>query len=349
MLLLSWLAAGCGSASQPGAEPVEIGPTDGETTTPAATPSPTSTGPTPTPGLVDEGARLFFQETFDGNGRTCGTCHPATASFTLTPAFIASLPADDPLFFAERVPELAQLEEPALMHGPRALILENVDGFDQPPVFRGVPHLFDVAVTAPFGWSGNVLTLEDFVTRAVVQHFPRTLARVPGVDFRLPTSHETDALAAFMRSLTLPPDVGAPPSSDAAARGRDLFFGRAKCSFCHGGPLFTDNGFFDTGVTQPPVNLAPASECDPPCAAIGPREAGGTRAFNTPSLLGLRDTAPYFHDNSASTIRDAVAHYTSPAFNASPGGAFVDGIALSDAEIDDVTAFLATLTTSGED
>jgi len=48
--------------------------------------------------VIDEGARLFFQETFDGNGRTCGTCHPATASFTLTPAFIAALPPDDPLF-----------------------------------------------------------------------------------------------------------------------------------------------------------------------------------------------------------------------------------------------------------
>ena len=35
------------------------------------------------------GADLFFNETFDGNGRTCGTCHPSANNFTLDPAFIA--------------------------------------------------------------------------------------------------------------------------------------------------------------------------------------------------------------------------------------------------------------------
>src|SRR5437762_6199446 len=127
ILLLTLLAAGCGASTGSSADPLEVSPSDTATATPTASP----TGPTPTPNLVDEGARLFFQETFDGNGRTCGTCHPATANFTLTPAFIASVPFDDPLFVAERVPELAGLEEPALMPGPRALILENVDGFDE--------------------------------------------------------------------------------------------------------------------------------------------------------------------------------------------------------------------------
>ncbi|MBI3767868.1 MAG: hypothetical protein HY271_05145 [Deltaproteobacteria bacterium] len=101
-----------------------------------------------TAGLIAQGARIFFQETFGGNGRTCGTCHPAEADFTLTPEFIAALPADDPLFVAELNPDLAGLENPDLMRS-RALILENIDGFDQPPVFRGVPHIFDLAFTAP--------------------------------------------------------------------------------------------------------------------------------------------------------------------------------------------------------
>src|SRR6266478_642942 len=114
--LLALLAAACGGSSGSSIEPVEVSATD------TVTPTPSSTGPTPTPSLVDEGAQLFFQETFDGNGRTCGTCHPASASFTLTPAFIAALPPDDPLFVAERVPELAGLEEPALMHGARARV-----------------------------------------------------------------------------------------------------------------------------------------------------------------------------------------------------------------------------------
>ena len=40
----------------------------------------------------------------------------------------------------------------------------------------------------------------------------------------------------------------------------------------------------------------------------------------------MRNSAPFFHDNSAPTIRDAVAHYSTPAFNGSEGGAFVFGI-----------------------
>ena len=41
---------------------------------------------------VARGKRIFFEETFAGNGRTCGTCHPAANNFTIDPAFIATLP-----------------------------------------------------------------------------------------------------------------------------------------------------------------------------------------------------------------------------------------------------------------
>ena len=63
--------------------------------------------------LISQGAELFFEETFKGNGRTCGTCHPASNNFTIDPAFIATLPANDPLFVAEFNPALARLERPA--------------------------------------------------------------------------------------------------------------------------------------------------------------------------------------------------------------------------------------------
>ena len=33
--------------------------------------------------LVTQGEDIFFNETFDGNGRTCGTCHPATNNVTI--------------------------------------------------------------------------------------------------------------------------------------------------------------------------------------------------------------------------------------------------------------------------
>ncbi|TKB80929.1 MAG: hypothetical protein E8D45_02180 [Nitrospira sp.] len=37
---------------------------------------------TPT-DLVSKGREIFFNETFKGNGRTCGTCHPAENNFTI--------------------------------------------------------------------------------------------------------------------------------------------------------------------------------------------------------------------------------------------------------------------------
>lgn len=185
---------------------------------------------------------------------------------------------------------------------------------------------------------------------AIVQHSPRTLNRVSGVDFRFPTEHELDALEAFMLSVVLPPDqnfdVQAFMTSPAQQRGLELFFGRAKCGECHNGPVLA-GGSFNTGIVNLPVNTTPPSACDPPCPAIGPLEAGGQREFNVPPLFGLKNTTPFFHDNSVATLHDAVAFYTSAQFNASPGATFVGGIELSPAEINDITAFLEALTTCG--
>src|SRR5262249_52325798 len=164
------------------------------------------------------------QETFQGNGRTCGTCHPAENNFTIDPEFIAKLPPRNPLFVAEFVPELAaNFEKPELMRKV-GLILENLDGFDDLGkrfVMRGVPHTLALGTSlrpAPdqadqttippqerVGWSGDGApgagTLREFAIGAVRQHFTRTLKRNPGVDFRFPTDEELDALEAFLLSL----------------------------------------------------------------------------------------------------------------------------------------------------
>ena len=90
--------------------------------------------------LIEEGRRLFLEETFDGNGRTCATCHPPTNNFTIDPEFIRTLPGNDPLFVtAPSEPDLNDLEVRRLLQ-LFGLVLENVDGLDQPGVLRGVPH-----------------------------------------------------------------------------------------------------------------------------------------------------------------------------------------------------------------
>ena len=169
--------------------------------------------------LISRGATLFFENTFGGNGRTCGTCHPASNNFTIDPDFIKTLPGNDPLFVAEFNPALAGLERPQLMR-EFGLILENLDGLDDPTrkfVMRGVPPTLGLQVTlerdtfltnAPVqmtGWSGDGApgtgSLREFAIGAVTQHFTKRLARVPGRDFRLPTEHQLDAMEAFQLSL----------------------------------------------------------------------------------------------------------------------------------------------------
>ena len=48
-----------------------------------------SAPPDPKAALIAKGRDLFFNETFNGNGRTCGSCHREERNFTIDAAFIA--------------------------------------------------------------------------------------------------------------------------------------------------------------------------------------------------------------------------------------------------------------------
>jgi hypothetical protein len=344
--------------------------------------------------LLVNGRRAFFEETFQGNGRTCGTCHPAENNFLLDPEFIATLPDDHPLFVAELNPDLASnFEKPILMR-ELGLILENVDGFgdlEHKFVMRAVPptvglrvqtqappplvaRIIDGTTNPPrqrTGWGGDGApgsgTLREFAIGAVKQHFTRTLGRQAGVDFRLPTDEELDALEAFQLSLGRQADLslrdlrlkGAVP-----ARGKRIFetligiFGPAgKCNACHGNAGARDSVVpgnfvinFNTGVedipNQPADRLDPAN---PPDGGFGtaPRAgvpgAFGNGTFSTPPVVESADTGPFFHNNAVGTIEDAVRFYSTPAFNNSPAGRLVGGIDLEDGESVAVAAFLRVI------
>lgn len=271
---------------------------------------------------VGHGQQLFFNETFGGNGRTCGTCHPATRNFTIDPAFIATLPQSDPLFVAENNPELAGLENPLLMRRS-GLILENLDGFNAPPVFRSVPHMLGLARTAPFGLSADGAddpnSLKSFTIGAVRQHFPKTLNRVPGVDFRLPTDTELSAMDAFMRSLGRLQEMDFENmrfTDEKIEKGRRIFVARdsqggtvkaGKCIVCH---QDRRNENFNTGVEKFKRPLGVPLDDG--------RGSPGDGTFNPPSLMEAADTPPFFHNNSALTLRDAIKFYDSDAFKKSP-------------------------------
>lgn len=323
--------------------------------------------------LIARGRDLFFKETFGGNGRTCGTCHPAENNFTIDPAYIARLPPNDPLFVAEFVPALRSgFESPRLMR-EFGLIRENLDGFndlERKFTMRGVPHVLSmrVSVDSPAGprtgWSGDGApgdgSLRSFATGAVIQHFTKTLNRVAGADFRLPTAAELDALEAFQLSLGRQTDLQLPLplKGTLARRGQEIFLDNrvGKCNVCHSnagaiarpGAANLGNANFNTGVEALP---------DQPARLTGdlvPDDDGlgtpGDRTFNTPPLVEAADTAPFFHNNSAATLEAAIGFYAGPTFNNSPSGQFLKsidpdrrGIELDATQVQAMAAFLRVL------
>ncbi len=318
------------------------------------------------------GADIFFRETFNGNGRACGTCHPAENNTTVDAAFInarhAQNPAD-PLFVFETNPALAQLEIPDSLFG-NGVILENVDGFEDPThkfVVRSVPHVLSLATsiaadtgdgttippTDRTGWGGDGSpgdgSLRSFLTGAVTQHYTKTLARVPGVDFRLPTSDELDATLAFQMSLGRLNELDLTQVNlfDAEANtGRQAFLDpqRGRCNVCHtnAGANFIDthkNRNFDTNTRIATAGQVGTFDGLPffdagfggqglahpnfDALGLGFNNSLGNGTFSPPPLIEAADTAPFFHNNAfGSEIEDAVFFYLGP-FSVSPAAALL--------------------------
>lgn len=301
--------------------------------------------------LISQGAKFFFEGTFAGNGRTCGTCHPASNNFTIDVPFINSLPPNDPLFVAEFNPALAQLERPQLMRS-FGLILENLDGLEDPTnkfVMRGVPHTLgmqmslqaDVSQPNPpaemTGWSGDgapgTASLREFAIGAVTQHFTKSLARTEGHDFNLPSEHQLDAMEAFQLSLGRSVDVnlaGITFNDTNVDDGRSLFIdgtgdpnAGGRCVACHdnAGALAANaqNRNFNTNVEDVAHPARLTVEDFPHDGGFGrtanPDGTFGNRAFNTASVVEAADTAPFFHNNVVSTLEGVVGFYSGPEFN----------------------------------
>jgi cytochrome c peroxidase len=219
--------------------------------------------------LIAEGRRLFVKEKFNGNGRACGTCHVESHNFTIDPDFIATLPRTNPLFVAETNPALAvNFEKPDLMR-KLGVFVENADGFDdlahkftlrsaqnvqalanstkRPDPSFGLDFSSNGLNADPperLGWGNDGAPLREFASVAIVQHATRTLSRRPGIDFRVPTDEELDALAAYQLALGRQEDFDLPRlelTSNVASKGKALFLdtgnlgetGHKNCNACH--------------------------------------------------------------------------------------------------------------------
>jgi cytochrome c peroxidase len=135
------------------------------------------------------------------------------------------------------------------------------------------------------------------------------------------------SLAAFVRSLAVSPAITAGIESDATLRGRALFAGKAQCASCHlPQQAFTDNRFhLGAGgaverraavigamnqsrlrVSDGKYQRTASAEVARLGAFVATLDPADVGKFRTPSLLHVARTAPYFHDGSGATLREAI-------------------------------------------
>jgi len=317
-----------------------------------------------TPEKIELGMKLFFDGRLSADGTAaCSTCHDPARAFTdgrpvsigikgrvgqrNAPTILNAL-FNKTQFWDGRV---TTLEEQA------ALPITN-------PLEMGQPSL-DAAV-AKIGKIGEY-----------DRRFRRVFGRPPkGTDL-------LRALASYERtqiSFDSPFDHFIAGDQNAicesAKRGWKLFNTRARCNKCHAltdqtqdVTYFTDNDFHNIGVgiirhnvatlaarAEKLVNSESAAAIDNAAiqtemSALGrflvTKKEADIASFKTPDLRNVVMTAPYFHDGSEETLWDVVDHYNKGDGLHNPFlDTDIEPLALSESDIDDLVAFMASLTSS---
>lgn len=221
------------------------------------------------------------------------------------------------------------------------------------PGKRNVPGLQNVALQRRFTWASRTPDLEHQALTPLLGESPIEMgmkgqeaelarrlgakactvklfsAAFPESKGEISLTTITKALASFERALVSfdsPYDKAArnnQPLPAVAEAGRALFRGKGACESCHSGPNFTDDAFH--ALEPNDRSLADRGLAD---ESGRPEDAG---LFHTPGLRNVTLTAPYFHDGQARTLPEAIRRHGLP-------------VALSDAEMDEIATFLATLT-----
>jgi cytochrome c peroxidase len=125
--------------------------------------------------------------------------------------------------------------------------------------------------------------------------------------------------------------------SGSAVRGLALFNGKANCKTCHTGFNFTDESYHNIGVGM-----------DKPKPDLGRFDQTKVEtdrgAFKTPTLRNVTETAPYMHDGSAATLHQIVDFYNKGGVKNPQLSKEIKALNLQGDEIDDLIAFLESLT-----
>jgi cytochrome c peroxidase len=315
-----------------------------------------------TPEKIALGQKLFFDGRLSADGTVaCATCHDPARAFTDGRPVSIGIHGRPGQRNAPTV--LNALYNKAQFWDGRARTLEEQAGFPIfNPVEMGQPTL-DAAVD-------KIAGIEEY-RRAFQKAFGRP---VNGTDL-------VRAIAAYERTLV---SFDSPfdhfiagnrnAIDDSAKRGWQLFNTKALCNKCHAltetrrdVTNFTDFDYHNIGIgiiRHHVVPLARQAEREIASgnleavdrAAIGTdlsvlgrflitKKEADTAAFKTPNLRNVLVTGPYFHDGSQETLWDVIDHYNKGDGLQNPWlDEDIQPLALTEPEIGDLVAFLASLT-----
>jgi cytochrome c peroxidase len=312
-----------------------------------------------TPERIALGRKLYFDTRLSSDGTvSCATCHDVSRGFT------------DRRNVSEGVGDhLGRRSSPTTLN---AALFQSMFWDGRAPTLEEqakLPILNPIEMGHPDPASAMRAVGSD---AAYKDMFQKAYGRAPNYD------DLGRAIASFERTLIFldaPFDhfvAGARDAiSPAAQRGLALFNGKARCVSCHminsSNPLGTDNLFHNIGVSARTQNfealagkalaaieangnveqldkLALETDMSELGRFVITRNRSDIGAFKTEQLRNVGITAPYMHDGTLQTLWDVVDHYnkggeTNPYLD---GG--IEPLDLSEDEINDLVAFLFTLT-----
>jgi cytochrome c peroxidase len=218
---------------------------------------------------------------------------------------------------------------------------------------RNAPTVYNAATHIAQFWDGRAATVEEQAKGPILNPIEManeetrvigTLSSIPAyVDaFRAsypgraqPITLENvgDAIGAFERGLVTRSrwDQFIAGKSDALSppekRGLRTFLD-IGCMACHTGPQVGASMFQRVGVMEPWPNQRDLGR-----AAIT-KSPVDRMMFKVPSLKNIVETGPYFHDGSATTLKDAIRTM----------GRYQVGVLLSDQEVDAIASWMRSMT-----
>jgi mono/diheme cytochrome c family protein len=238
------------------------------------------------PGLV------AFRDV-DGRARvgfTCALCHTTVDDAGVAVAGAARRDLDYgtirlAYYDATGAPLERELGERMRRWGPGRADITGDD--DEDPV--AIPDLWQLHALENFTQAGTLRTEAHAAPALAVLAIRQETQMIQANRERIRPPRELAwALATYVADLR--PAVRTDTEEPLAAAGRELF--EEHCTGCHSGT--TGSG---------PLVTAERVGTD---RALADSEARGTGMFRPPSLVAVRDAAPYFHDGSVPTLADVL-------------------------------------------